>query len=192
MPTIPDTQKISRRVQGTIAAGKMESYSGYSNTFYIISTTGQLRIKTNTGISAIYDGKKGVKTYEGNPFDLLEVFNETANPITFDLFYGFGEFIDNSTANAQSSDTVSSNLAIVATGVPQLLVDSDAARAEIWLWTDETNNLAWWAESAARLASPANYQKIGQNLDGFTKLKTKAPIWVVAAAGVNIGGIILK
>jgi len=192
MPTITDTQKISRRVQNTIAAGQTLSFSGYSNTFYIISTTGQLRIKTNTGISALYDGKKGVKTYEGNPFDVLEVSNETTQAITFDLFYGFGEFIDNSNTNTGATDTVSTNLAIVATGVPQLLADSDASRSEIWLWTDETNNLAWWAESAARLASPANYQKIGQNLDGFTKLKTKAPIWVVAAAGVNIGGIILK
>ena len=192
MPTITDTQKISRRVQNTIAAGQTLSFSGYSNTFYIISTTGQLRIKTNTGISALYDGKKGVKTYEGNPFDVLEVSNETTQAITFDLFYGFGEFIDNSNTNTGATDTVSTNLAIVATGVPQLLADSDASRSEIWLWTDETNNLAWWAESAARLASPANYQKIGQNLDGFTKLKTKAQIWVVAAAGVNIGGIVLK
>ena len=141
-----------------------------------------------------------MRAYAGNPFQTIEVYNTSVADITISIFYGFGEFIDNSkvfsvTGNINCTQ-VDNNFAtpstirrtvLTCTGGNDVLIAADASRGEVWLWTDEPNNLAYWAESAAVLgAGTDGSMQIGLNLDGFTKIKTKAAIWAKAAIGVKV------
>lgn len=206
MSKISDAQKISRIFTGTLAAGEMLKLSGPAEMFYVISSTGTLVFKTSSGVEETFSVYQGKRSFQGNPFDSVEVSNRTGSLITYSIFYGFGEFIDNtrvfsvtgtvtvvnSDRNYATPDTISQSN-VVPNGVVTQLLASDLNRGEVWLWTDEASGLAYWADTAGGLASPATYQLVGNNIDGFTKLKTKSAIYVYAAAGAaKVGAIVFK
>lgn len=165
---------------------------------YVVSTPKKIRVKLAGGGWCDCATGTGLSAAEGAFFEGIEVENRNAEEIAVEIYAGFAEFKDSRQLTTQtdpnfaSTATVTSDVELVASGAPELLMAADANRGEVWLWTDEPANLAWWAESAARLAAPQDFQKIGLNLEGLTKLKTKAAIYVYALGGVKIGAVVFK
>lgn len=165
---------------------------------YVVSTPKKIRVKLNGGGWCDCATGTGLSVAEGSFFDGIEVENHNAEEIQIEIYAGFAEFKDSRQMTAQvdpnfaSPAKIDGSGEIIASGAPEMLLAADGDRGEVWLWTDSPANLAWWAESAARLAAPQDFQKIGMNLEGFTKLSTKAAIWVYALAGVKIGAIVFK
>lgn len=196
-------------ITGTLAVGASRSYDGPGSFARLVETTGALRIGFDLG-APMPNCQVGqaFKTRPSESFSRVTIENpETAaGPVTFTMVVGDVEIIDDrvhiSTATVMPVSQSDPNFAVGATmdtsletnaaAAGVLLVPADATRREVWLWTDEATNQAWFAESVARLAAPLAFQQIGMTLEGFTKLRTKAAIYVKAANGVKVGAISFK
>lgn len=68
------------------------------------------------------------------------------------------------------------------------LVGLDYNRCEIWLATDTFGTSYFGADEATMngASGTASFRQIGLSFDGFTKLKTKAPVWVRG----NVGAVV--
>jgi len=201
------TNKSSRRIRGTIAPGETFAIFGVAETFYLVSCDGELSVKTDTGQSESYSGLQGKRAYDGEPFTRAEITNNTAAVVSYDIFYGFGLFIDNNvtvTATGEvnvnqidrtfaTPDTVSF-VDYTADGTIHQLIPTQNTRSEVWLWSD-TPATAWWGPDGASLSgTPPDTQKLtgAPFLGSFVVLKTKNPIYVKAAAGVKFRAIVFK
>lgn len=183
-------------IDAKIEAGNPYQVRATGRYIHVIDSPAILRIRINGGGWADLGVGAGIGSED--EFDGFEIVNRTAAEISVRVYVGFLEYKDSRQLTTQTDPnfatpvSVTSDVELIANGAAQLLLAADNNRGEVWLWTDEPANLAWWAESAARLAAPQDFQKIGMNLDGFTKLKTKAAIYVYALAGVKIGAVVFK
>lgn len=198
MNAVSTRNKGGQTVVRTIPANGRVEIPVTGKNVHVVSAPKKLRIFLNGGgWSDCYTGT-GLGVGGDTDFDGITVQNQNAEDVTAEIYVGYAEFKDarqlstQTDPNFASPTTVNSETELVASGAPELLLAADANRGEVWLWTDEPANLAWWAESAARLAAPKDFQKIGLNLEGLTKIKTKAAIYVYALAGVKIGAIVFK
>lgn len=64
------------------------------NEFYLTLATDVVRIKPNKGSESKYTQGTGSREVQ-NPFDQLQLFNDTPNNIIISIFIGFGQYIDN-------------------------------------------------------------------------------------------------
>lgn len=86
--------KTSFTITTTIPAGNTIPLPVSGNQFYLSVSSGQLQIRPSNGIFVPYDAGTGLRVPPENSFTLLEVKNETASSIAFQLVIGFDEFID--------------------------------------------------------------------------------------------------
>jgi len=86
--------KIPQYITGTLGAGEMRGVDAIGEKFYVIESDGILTIKTNYGTKNTFDQRQGENADRDALYERLEIYNETGAPITFRIFYGFGEFSD--------------------------------------------------------------------------------------------------
>ena len=92
----PGALKRSAQIINTIIpAGVTLPIFQAGQAFYVIACNGPLSIRPRDGVFASYYVGTGVRADPGNLFDLLEVKNANAYPVTLSLWVGFGDFIDN-------------------------------------------------------------------------------------------------
>ncbi len=86
--------KIPQYIEGTLAAGAMRGLDAVGEKFYVIESDGTLTIKTSNGTKNTFDQRQGENANADALYERIEIYNETGAPITFRIFYGFGEFYD--------------------------------------------------------------------------------------------------
>ncbi|MFA6287749.1 MAG: hypothetical protein WC661_10240 [Opitutaceae bacterium] len=139
----------------------------------------------------------GIEGFNGGIFQSVKLKNMAAVANKFRLIYATNcRYIDKrqnviERRNGSAASFVPGGLIevppLLMDGTPQMLVDYDANHAERWLWTD---GLAYWGPDNTVSAAP--FCQIGASLDGFTKIPTKAPIWVIGDPGVNVGARVIS
>ena len=78
----------------TVPAGKSVSFSQYGEAFYFITLTAPLEVKTEQTAFKPYRKGTGERFPEGLRFKRLEIRNLSAFDISFQLWIGFGQYID--------------------------------------------------------------------------------------------------
>lgn len=201
--------KPPRYIRSTLAVGQALPVDGPGRYVRLLSTTGTLSVGLNLGtpIPNIQVGQ-AFKCEPGQEFQRVVFLNPSTAlaSVTFEALVGDVELVDTRLAlNLASNIPVTQadpNFAVGATmdstpvtaaasGIVQLLA-ADATRREAWLWTDSATNAAWFAESAAQLAAPLDFQRVGMTIEGFTKIRTRSAVYVKAADGVKVGAIVFK
>lgn len=110
--------RVSQVIAGTLAAGASKQFDGLGAAFRLISSDGTLTIKTNNSSKANYAARQGLTCDASALFERIEIFNETGGAITFELFYGFGDFLDG-TASVLGTVAVSTLPVTAATAARQ-------------------------------------------------------------------------
>lgn len=198
----------------TLAVGDSIPIDGPGVYARIIASTGPVSVGFDNGtpIPGITTGQ-GFKCLDGQSFTRVTLENPvgSAGAVTVTMVIGNMILEDNrfnigtSTAIPVSEtdpnfivgatiDTTPSTAAALA-GI-NLLV-ADPGRREVWLWTSDPGNLAWWGESqaqalAGQAAGSPDPRQIGLSIEGFTFIRSRAAIWVAAANGVTIRAIVFK
>lgn len=95
LPQLNQTAKTSLFVQNTVAAGDTLPVSCSGTQFYVTVATAAISVRPSGGVFNSYTQGTGLNLLPENAFSLLEIKNENAFPIVFQIFIGFDGFIDN-------------------------------------------------------------------------------------------------
>jgi hypothetical protein len=79
--SIPANTTVPQQIQG--------------NSFYVIAASGTISVRPRGGQFVVYQPGTGYRLPADTSFANLEIQNNNAFPVSFALFIGFGEFIDN-------------------------------------------------------------------------------------------------
>jgi hypothetical protein len=94
LPPTLQVNKTCRVINNAIVAGATLPLPISGDQFYILTASGQIQIRPSNGVFNPYDVGTGLKLSNDEAFTMLEIKNETAEPVAFSLFVGFQEFID--------------------------------------------------------------------------------------------------
>lgn len=86
--------RTSLFVANSIPAGQTIPIPIAGTQFYVTALTATVSIRPSGGIFNEYEVGTGLQLQEINAFDLLEIRNDNAFPVVFQLFVGFDQFID--------------------------------------------------------------------------------------------------
>lgn len=92
---VSGVNRTSQIVTSVIPAGEFLSIFQAGARFYLIVSTGVLKIKPNNGAENEYVQGTGLAPEENNYFANIQIKNDTPNSIVFQIFVGFGSYIDN-------------------------------------------------------------------------------------------------
>jgi len=99
---------VSQRARGSlryaniIQPGATLQVPCFGTQFYFRTATSDLFVRPNGGVFSQYGAGEGLQLDEVNTFSMLEIRNQNATAIVFELFVGFQEFIDNKLILASS------------------------------------------------------------------------------------------
>lgn len=94
-PARSNLGKTSQRLTNIIPAGGFLPLPCSGTFFYVLLASGPLLIKPSGGIAQEYSTGTGLDIeYEENAFQLLELQNNNAYPVAFEIFVGWDAFID--------------------------------------------------------------------------------------------------
>lgn len=85
----------SLRYSNVILAGKSLQIPAVGTQFYFRTSTAELQVKPNGGVFSGYYQGEGLQLDLDNTFNQLEIKNQNAFDVVFELFIGFQGFIDN-------------------------------------------------------------------------------------------------
>lgn len=92
---VDGVNRSSQIVTSVIPANGFLSIFQAGARFYLIVATGVLSIKPSNGSENDYVQGTGLSPEETNYFANIQIRNHTAKPIVFQIFVGFGNYIDN-------------------------------------------------------------------------------------------------
>ncbi len=92
---VQGVNRTSQIVTSVVPAGEFLNIFQAGARFYLIVATGLLSIKPNNGSENEYVQGTGLECEEQNYFANIQVKNNTPNSIVFQIFVGFGSYIDN-------------------------------------------------------------------------------------------------
>ncbi len=75
----------------------VEAIAVYGQSFYILNSTGDVQIKTDTSGLRPYRARRGEHFTDSYRFNRVEIFNANAYPVILDIWIGFGEYLDHTT-----------------------------------------------------------------------------------------------
>lgn len=87
--------RTSQTIANVVPAGGSLTLPVNGSTFYLQVATGQLQIRPAGGVFAPYSQGTGLNLLAENAFDRIDVTNNNAYSVVFQLFIGFDGFIDN-------------------------------------------------------------------------------------------------
>lgn len=88
------TSRGSLTYSNVIPAGGTLQIPAAGNEFYVTVTTGTIQIQPDNGVANPYDSGTGLQLDLSNSFSLLQVKNNNAFAVVFQIFVGFDTFID--------------------------------------------------------------------------------------------------
>lgn len=106
-------QKTAQMLTTTLAAGATLTVPGIGVRFYLVEATDTLFIKQLGGSFKEYVAQQGEEADPDNLIESLSIENRGASPVTFTLWFGFGDFVDR-----RKEVTVSGNVTIDNTPLP--------------------------------------------------------------------------
>ncbi len=86
--------RTSLFIDGQIPAGETMPVPIAGTQFYVTALTATIGIRPSGGIFNDYEVGTGLQLQEINAFNLLELRNENAFPVVYQIFVGFDQFID--------------------------------------------------------------------------------------------------
>ncbi len=94
----------------TLAAGARYNFTGVGMMFQIAESDGTLTVKTDKGTEANFSQRQGIMADPTALFERIEIHNATGVAITARCLFGFGQFIDGTSAITGSVTVTSSAL----------------------------------------------------------------------------------
>jgi hypothetical protein len=86
--------RASNSISNILAAGGVMSIAATGTAFYLVACPTALEIKTSISSAKKYGQGTGEEMAEGQFYTFLELRNPSASPVSFELWYGFGRYID--------------------------------------------------------------------------------------------------
>lgn len=86
--------RTSLFINGQVPAGETLPLPVAGTQFYITALTATVSIRPRGGVFNEYEVGTGLQLQEINAFDLLEIRNDNAFPVVYQIFVGFDQFID--------------------------------------------------------------------------------------------------
>lgn len=86
--------KLPQYIEGVLQAGEMRGVDAIGDKFYVVEADGELTIKTNNGSKNQFKPRQGESADDNALYERIEIYNDTADAITYRVFYGFGNFLD--------------------------------------------------------------------------------------------------
>lgn len=191
--------KAPKPLELTLKPGEKQPLPIEGNYLYLYESQFEIWVQLDTGEFFPLELGKGVEGFADTRFNTVTVWNKSAVETKHTLLYATNcRYIDNSFNVIQRRDGSPASLvppliveeSETMTGAAVQLLPYDPNRAEAWLWTDSATADAWWG--VADTMGTEEHRRIGQSIDGYTKIKTKSAIFVRAAAGVKIGAQVFK
>jgi hypothetical protein len=175
--TGPKTYQI---ISDVLAPGQAKQIPGTGDRFYFFEADDTINVKTSNGIAADFPAQTGVIADPSNIFDLLTLKNETGAPISYKLYYGFGDVLDK-----RKDVTVQGNVTI--SGQPLSIIGVNGGQAvEISATTMEAELLTIAADLAAIAAQmPAALDADGRLKIGANAIGAQGNAWAAAAVGAG-------
>lgn len=87
--------RMSLVYNGIVPASGTVPVPAAGTQFYVTVATAEISVRPSGGVFNPYAQGTGLQLEEINAFELLEVKNENAFPVVFQLFVGFDQYIDN-------------------------------------------------------------------------------------------------
>lgn len=179
--------KIGQIIQGVVLAdGANKVVEGVADKFRIIQSDGVLQIRSNLTPKAPFSTKQGIVADDSNLIERIEIYNESGAQVTFDLFYGFGDFVDGS---SQVLGTVSISPLPAGISTAALQTTGNASLASI---DGKTPALVGGAVPVTDPATEAIATQLPAALDTDGRLKigkqqigAQANAWNAAVVGAN-------
>lgn len=139
--------KVAQIIDVVLTNGQSKVIEGIADKFRIVTSDGELLIRSNLSPQAPFTTKQGVVADDSNLIERLEILNSSGATVTFRLFFGFGDFLDGS-ANVLGTVSISPLPAGISTAALQTTGNTSLASIDSKL----TNPLP---VSAAALPLPA-------------------------------------
>jgi len=98
----PGPWKGSIRIANIVAAGQTLPIPCSGTQFYFRTLTGPILARPNRGAFSEFNQGEGLNINEDDAFSLIEIKNESALPVVFEMHVGFQGFIDNKLIIADS------------------------------------------------------------------------------------------
>lgn len=93
-PPISPKNRTSIFIANIIQAGETLPMSCAGNTFYVTVATAELQIRPSNGAFNAYSVGTGLEIDLANSFEMIEVRNDNAFAVVFQIFVGFDNYID--------------------------------------------------------------------------------------------------
>lgn len=142
----------------------------------------------------------------GFTFNKVRIRNPLAVSNTVEIFVGFFDLADRRLNIVEGRNgSAASEVPLAFSEMAHTFTASDAGeavmfdgtdynRAEIWL-VAETFGTVWFGADEATMngvTAEADFRRVGLAIDGFTKLKTKAPVWIRGNEGATVRAFVFS
>lgn len=188
----------------TLAPNAEETFNVYGESFYVKEAEYAVEIAFDDGDFITWDLAIGVSFGRvGYAFKKVRIRNTAAATNRVEAYGGFFELADHrlniiesrngSTASQVPSQAQEVSVTFANTD-PVEILPLDYTRAEVWL-APSTFGTSWWGASAADLngsTGSADWRRVGLDFSGFTKLNTRAPIFVKGNEGASVRAFVFK
>lgn len=91
----PGPWKGSIRIANIVPAGSTVAFPCSGTQFYFRTLTAQIAARPNRGAFSDFNQGEGLNLDEADAFSLIEIRNDNAFPVVFEMHVGFQGFIDN-------------------------------------------------------------------------------------------------
>lgn len=193
-----------RHLPRTLNPNAEQSIDVYGSAFYIKEAEYPVEIAFDDGDFMAWDLAIGVDfAKQGYAFKKVRVRNLAAASNRVEIYAGFFTLDDRrlnvvESRNGSAASKVPVGMTEVshtfASPVAVQLLPLDYNRAEVWLAAD-TFGTAWFGTDEATMngaTGTADFRRVGLSFDGFTKLATKAPIWVRGNVGATVRAFVFS
>lgn len=185
-----------------IPAGKEVTIDVYGSVLYVKEAEYSFLTAFDDSDFMPWDLAVGVDFTKFNyAFKKIRFKNTGSADSTIEIFAGFFDLSDRrlnivESRNGSAASEVPTGFAELShtfvSTAPVELVGLDYNRYEIWLAAD-TFGTAWFGADNATMAGgtgTADFRRVGLSFDGFTKLKTKAPVWIRGNVGATVRALV--
>jgi hypothetical protein len=194
-----------RHYSRTLGASEETTFDALGSAFYLKEAEYPVEIAFDDGPFMLWDLAIEVNFSRWNfSFKKVRVKNTVAAENRIELYAGFMDLNDRrlnvvESRNGSAAAQVPPLFTEVAhtfdgSGLAVQLVPLDYGRAEIWLFPEPFGSV-WFGPTEAIMnggTATNAARQIGLSLDGCTKLRTKAPVWVRGASGSTVRALVFS
>ncbi len=177
----------SQKITNLIAAGSTFTVVAPGTSFYLMVSTNTLSIKPSGGVANNYKQGTGLDVGRENSFSMLEIKNNNAVSVVFQIFVGFDGYIDNQLVLASDTTNVIYPTYPVASAAASLAITDRSGQAFV-----DINGLSFFAVKrvAILIGNPDSGVTFNLQKQGATAANGNAvlPVYPLTSLNLPIAG----